>query len=267
MSKLTFFQLLTTVFLLVNCTSTTSNDVETNKKENTYHTEIKLEKFSSVKVQNENDKSRDEQDSLRILNQLEYALTLAKKHIKDNQFSFKTDSITIEIGHLFFPNTKHLLIKRSSEYGFYSNVYRIDNNTFFPVLTFEMAALAFIGDTLQDINGDKRLDYVFQWYPMSGCCERNIYDVYLSTSNGDFSKEFEFMNPVFDAKNKFIRGRCYGQSPPVYKFQWKGIKLDTIEFIHLPEETKLNYYLKNKSEIDIKEGLKLKKLPDEYKKL
>jgi hypothetical protein len=117
------------------------------------------------------------------------------------------------------------------------------------------------------------LDYIVHYYPQSGCCLRDCYDVFLQHANGEFLDEIRFINPTFSVKEKIIRGLQYGYSAPLYKYQWNGFNLDTIEYIFFPDSTngyhyiKSRHYLFSREKDKDKKGQIIKGIPDEYKNI
>jgi len=206
-------------------------------------------------------------DSLTTVRTLDLALKIAMKNKTQDKFTFHSDSLEINYGYLFSKTIKHLIIKMNFQRGVFANIYKLKDNSFEEVCSKDIMQLAYIGDTIQDVNGDGQLDYLFHWYPPSGCCARDIFDVYLQETNGNFFDEFEFINLTFSPKEKVVRGRCYGREAPFYKYKWNGSELDTIEYIFVPDSTNGNNYVRKRHEDEKEKGIVLKQLPDEYKKL
>jgi len=136
-------------------------------------------------------------DSINMVHTLDFALKLANKNKNKKDFLFESDTLKIRYGYIFSTYFKHFIISRVFQYGINVDIYKLQKNTLVKVCSKNMAPLAFVGDTIQDVNGDGRIDYLFHWYPMSGCCLRDIYDVFLQKPNGDFAEEVEFVNPNF----------------------------------------------------------------------
>jgi len=132
--------------------------------------------------------------------------------------------------------------------------------------------MTYIQDTIYDANGDGYNDFLVHWYPSSGCCRRNVYNVYLNQPDkGIFTHDYQFMNPTFSAKEKVIRGVEYGHPGEVglYKYKWNGLQIDTIEFIY-PDAKNLGQFIKTKKRTyspTEKEGVVLKSVPEEYLKI
>jgi hypothetical protein len=132
--------------------------------------------------------------------------------------------------------------------------------------------MTYIKDTIFDVNGDNYKDFIVNWYPSSGCCRRDIYNVYLYIPNKKtFSIDYEFINPTFSAKEKIIRGVGYGHPGEVelYKYKWNGFRVDTIEFIYPDIKTK-GQFIRTKTKRDSSnsnEGEILNLLPIEYQNI
>ncbi len=274
---MTTMRKLKTILLLIVLTACNSENIESsNRKTNDSKTknELDVEKLPRTgELYKKSSKQIDEErknaisDSINFDQTLRLGLRIANKKKDKNNFTLQSDSLNIRYGHFFSSNQKHLIINRSFPLGVQSDIYKLQNNEFVKVCSKSMNAMAYIGDTIQDVNGDNLLDYLFHWYPMSGCCDRDIYVVFLQKDNGDFSNEIEFINPHFSAKEKIIRGRRYGFDAPLYKFKWNGQKVDTIEFIYFPHSTKEGKYVKRKHESESEKGEVLKIIPDEYKRI
>lgn len=225
------------------------------------------ELYKKTPQQIEEERMQDIADSINMVRTLEFALKIADKQKTKDNYILQSDSLNIRYGYIFSPSIKHLIVNRTFQYGVNADIYKLQDNNFVKVCSKDMAPLAYIGDTIQDVNGDGRVDYLFHWYPMSGCCLRDIYDVYLQKPNGDFADEQEFINPNFSAKEKIIRGLCYGYGAPLYKYKWNGYKVDTIEYIYFPDSKNGNHFIRRKHEDETEKGEIIKQLPDEYKKI
>ncbi|MBP9185676.1 MAG: hypothetical protein KBG11_01145 [Bacteroidia bacterium] len=269
-------QTLTILFLigLTACNSvdkksdqTSSNDSIAKIQSDTEHLPRTGELYKKTPQQIEEERKQDIADSINMVRTLELAMQIANKQKDKNNFALESDTLNILYGHILSSSIKHLIIKRTFQYGFNTEIYKLYGNDLVKVCSKDMAPLAYIGDTIQDVNGDNQLDYLFHWYPMSGCCTRDIYDVFLQKSNGDFSREFEFINPTFSTKEKIVRGMCYGYSAPLYKYKWRGFNIDTVEYVYFPDTTNGGHYLKRKHKNENEKGQILKGLPDEYKKI
>jgi hypothetical protein len=266
-----------TIFLLIGLAACNSNDKKASNtssidstitiQSDTGHLPRTGELYKKTPQQIEEERLHDMADSTNMVGTLELALKIANKQMGKENFTLESDTLNIRYGHIFSTSFKHLIISRTFQYGINSDIYKLQDNNFVKVCSKDMAPLAYIGDTIQDVNGDGRVDYLFHWYPMSGCCLREIFDVYLQKPNGDFAEEVEFINPSFSAKEKTIRGLCYGYGAPLYKYKWNGYKVDTIEYIYFPDSTNGNRFIKRKHEDETEKGVIIKQLPDEYKKI
>jgi hypothetical protein len=132
--------------------------------------------------------------------------------------------------------------------------------------------MTYIRDTIFDANGDEHDDFLVHWYPSSGCCRRNVYSIYLNQpDNGNFTQDYEFINPTFSANDRIVRGVEYGHQREVglYKYQWNGLQVDTIEFIY-PDVVNKGQFIKTKKRAfrpTEREGVVLKSVPREYLKI
>ncbi|MDD5571739.1 MAG: hypothetical protein PHD97_11385 [Bacteroidales bacterium] len=273
-----------TIFFLIGLTACNSFDKKTNQiaKTDTTKPRVKIidslpktESFNLTKSELDSLRKKEISDSLTAIKTLKLALRIAnKKKIKGN-FILRSDTLQIKYGNIFNYGQKHLLIKRIFQWGIYLDIFKLQDSTFKKILSKEIQALTYIGDTIRDVNGDNKLDYLVHWYPLAGCCLRDIFDVYLQKENCDFSEEFEFINPTFFLDEKVIRGLCYGWNAPLYKFEWKDFSIDTIEYIYMPDNenkkscSKKNdkNYVRRKHEDRNEKGEILKGLPNEYKNL
>jgi hypothetical protein len=225
------------------------------------------EMYKKTPLQLEEEQNKEIADSINLAKTLEKALKIVNNKRDNDKFEIQTDTLSIYYGHLFSTAEKHVIIKRTFAYGVYIDIYKLKNDSFKPVCSKKADALTFIGDTIQDINGDGLKDYLFHWYPESGCCMRNVYDVFLQKKDGDFTDETEFINPVFSAKEKTIRGICYGWSAPYYQYKWNGYIVDTVEYIYRSDSIKNKQFIKRKHFNEKEKGEILNQLPDEYMNL
>lgn len=209
---------------------------------------------------------REVADSLEAMAILEEALKVARGNRKQGDFKVVSDSVEMEYGNILSRARKHLLVRVLLPGTIRHHVFLPEKNTFKEVLAIGIEPMVFIEDSLFDVNGDGRKDLLIHWYPASGCCLRDIYDVYLQRPNGGFASQKEFINPSFSPKEKVIRGMCYGHAAPLYKYRWNGYEVDTVEFIHSPD-TIGGAYLRNKSLDESTRGTVLKDIPIEYKKI
>ncbi|HCW08958.1 MAG TPA: hypothetical protein DGG95_16505 [Cytophagales bacterium] len=218
------------------------------------------------------------EDSTRQANALIEALAIAKQNSNQEQFHKAYDQqidglpavkVDITIGYLFSKTHKHLLLRRTSHFAVNLDLYIIKGDKLESVVNHEEPWYAYEGDTIQDVNGDDQKDFLVKWYPASGCCLRHMYNVFLNVDNsGTFSNYIEFINPTFSPGEKIVRGITYGHpgEASLYKCQWNGLKLDTIEFI-FHDPTNKDLLIKNKKDSYLykgEDGVKLKEVPKEY---
>ncbi|WP_454973581.1 hypothetical protein [Capnocytophaga gingivalis] len=151
-------------------------------------------------------------------------------------------------------------------------LYRIDNNTMQEKVSKSFPLLTDPSDTIFDANGDGVKDFALRYYPLSGCCRRDIYYLYLSPEKKEGVLSYiELINPTFYPKEHLIRGIGYGRPGHVelYKYRWREDVLDTLEYILPDMATKGKTFLKAKRIRDFYDTAKgkeirLTKLPNEY---
>lgn len=153
-------------------------------------------------------------------------------HPDDSSYPIKLE---ILIGRLFDGTQKYFLLRRHAPWATYLDLYRITATTAQSVLAQELLGQTYLRDTIVDVNGDGMKDFLVHWYPSSGCCKRDIYKVYLKqAAPGNFSREYQFINPSFSAQEKLIRGVEYGLpgEAGLYTFAWNGLDVDTVEYLY-----------------------------------
>jgi hypothetical protein len=218
-------------------------------------------------------------DSIRFDIALKDALKIAIPAFKSNSFKRQYEiqpddssyaiNIEILIGRFFNDNQRYFLLRRKVPWTTFINLYRVIDDKTEKVIEREQGGMTYIRDTIFDVNGDGHKDFLVHWYPSSGCCRRNVYNVYLNQPNkGIFTQDYEFINPTFSAREKVIRGVGYGHSGEVglYKYKWHGLQVDTIEFIYPVPSTKGQFIKikKGRDMLNEKEGIVLKAIPKEY---
>lgn len=226
----------------------------------------------------------EEKDSLRLDKILKDALKIAKQNNFSKSLFIEYDTasddssfvvtVNISFGYLFSINNRHLLIRRLVPGGAYLNLYLITANDFIPVIYREQCGMTYINDTIRDVNGDGLKDFLVHWYPCSGCCKRDIFNVYLNKEdNGTFTNDYEFINPTFSSSEKIIRGVKYGHPGEVelYKYKWNGFRVDTVEFIYpIKVKGQNRTYIKTNKLLYSKgpiKKIKFKTVPKEYHKI
>lgn len=283
--------ILIAINLLYSCGETTKKSNTDTKKIDNNSIEISLIDTNNAdpqKNEQKNKLTKEERrkqieelnriDSLRLDFALKDAFEFAKNEFKNDNFikqyeiqpddSLFSIHIEIEISNLFNNGSKYFLLRRHVPWATYLNVYKIDEDQAKEVIVREQGGMTYIRDTIYDVNGDKLNDFLVHWYPSSGCCRRNVYNVYLNQENGNFTSDYEFINPTFSANEKVIRGVGYGHPGGVglYKYKWNDHKIDTIEFIYL-DTSKVNHFIKtNRREYypTAENGKVLRGLPREY---
>jgi hypothetical protein len=230
-------------------------------------------------------KASDEQeksDSLRLLKALTSALLYAEQNKNKKSFLHEFEllpddtsfNVTAQLvfGNLFENDRKHLLIRRIVPWGAVLNVYLLQNSSFKPLVERAQFGMTYVNDTLRDANGDKYNDFLVHWYPSSGCCLADVYNVYLyQPQTGRFTTDYEFINPTFSPDEKVIRGLEYGHpgEAGLYKYKWNGLRVDTIEFMY-PYFNQKGKFIKTKRRAfkpNEKQGTVVNSLPNEYKKM
>ena len=207
------------------------------------------------------------------------AINLAKQNISCESFtkeyelnlddSLFTIYVNLTYGYIFSNKYKQLIIHRISARDVFIDIYEYVDNDFNNILHRQQDYLTYEGDTIYDVNGDQLKDFIFHWYPASGCCLRNVMNVYLyQPENRFYANNYEFLNPTFSPKEKVIRGITYGQPGEValYKFRWNGLKIDTVEYIYHNKSK----FIKTKKPIYSDEKMikiNIKRVPDEYFKI
>jgi hypothetical protein len=218
-------------------------------------------------------------DSLRLDVALKDAFKTAEAAFKvenfTKQYEFQPDDssyaihIEILIGKLLNDNRKYFLLRRHVPWATYIDLYKIIDDKTEKVIAREQGGMTYVRDTIFDVNGDGHNDFLVHWYPSSGCCRRDVYNVYLNLPDKEkFTDDYEFMNPTFSAKEGIIRGIEYGHPGDVglYKYKWNGLQVDTMEYIY-PDARHQGQFIKTKRsayQSTGKDGIVLKAVPEEY---
>ncbi len=219
-------------------------------------------------------------DSLRLDIAFKDAFKIAQTELNTDNFTRQYElqpddssySIRIEIviGRLFKDQHKYFLLRRHIPWATFLDLYKINGDKTEKLIEREQDGMTYIRDTIFDANGDGYKDFIVHWYPASGCCRRNIYNVYLNQPDKkSFTQDYEFINPTFSPKEYIIRGVQYGHPGEVglYKYKWNGLQVDTIEFIY-PDVNNKGQFIKTEKGAyrpTEKEGVVLKAVPKEYK--
>ncbi len=218
-------------------------------------------------------------DSLRMAKALSFAQEIAQSKLNQKQYhkeflfnpgdSSYLINVAILMGDFFDDEFKYLIFKRGCTWASFRDVFRIENEEKVKLFSTTGSGVITDRDTIFDVNGDERKDYVIQWYAASGCCRRNAYDVYLNLPGGTFSSKYEFINPTFSADERLIRGVTYGHpgEAGLYKYRWNGLKVDTLEYIY-HDTSQVGQFIKTHKPTffpSAEEGVVLNDLPEEYK--
>jgi hypothetical protein len=267
------------LFIFCACAHRVNNSNSILTTEDTINTKLNQNEISREEKNNQIEEE-NRLDSLQLDSFLIEALDIAKQNIKSVNFFKEYEqpinssfiaTTNLTIGHLFSNINRHLIIRRIVPWAVYIDIYQIKDNNFKSVINREQGSMTFINDTIKDVNGDGYKDFLVHWYPNSGCCRRDIYNVFLNQSDtGTFTLNYEFINPTFSPKEKVIRGVEYGHPGEVglYKYKWNGFQVDTIEFIYPEQSDTINrFYLKTNKPLYSKQNIKkekLKTVPKEY---
>jgi hypothetical protein len=243
-----------------------------------YKPAIKTKAYSAT-GQNNSAKEIDE-DSLHLATMLHDCLSFAGKHRSEYAYRKKlhiwsfpyTSEAVLSFGYLFSPEKKHLIVKRMLwNTTIAEDIFLYRNTGFQPVCSQVLDNNTYLDDAIKDVNGDHQKDFLVHWYPSSGCCRRNIYNVYLyNEKTGGFRNKLEFINPTFSPSERLVRGVEYGQpgDAALYKFKWNGLKVDTVEFI-LPDTVSKKFHIFKhwRDHNDATAGKFLTEVPKEYHKI
>jgi hypothetical protein len=199
--------------------------------------------FFHVTAQENEYENLDSVDTIQLSIMLAEMLKIASQNL-ESDYNFKeldwnweaNASGNLTIGHLFSKHRKHLLVRRFIRAStVLINIYLIDSSTLKMVCRRIQDGMTYLKDTIQDVNGDNEKDFLVHWYPSSGCCRRNTYNVYLyKNESGTFTNDYQFINPTFFSSEKVIRGVKYGHTGHVglYKYKWNDFQIDTMEYIY-----------------------------------
>lgn len=269
------------ITLLLACGQAANQDKKVHIESDSLQT-IETKKELTKEEKHKQIEEENRLDSLRLNIALDDAFKIAKTAFKTDNFTkeyeLKPDDssyaikIDIIIVGLFKDSQKYFLLRRHVPWATYLDLYKIVDDRAKSLIEREQGSMTYIRDTIFDVNGDGHKDFLVHWYPSSGCCRRDVYNVYLNQpKKGKFTKDYEFINPTFSAKEKIIRGVEYGHAGEVglYKYKWNGLQVDTVEFIY-PDVNNKEQYIKTKKGAyrpTEKEGIILKAVPKEYQKI
>lgn len=211
---------LTILTILLACGQTANQDRKTHTKSDSVQTSD-IEKKITKEERQKQIEEETRIDSLRLDIALKDAFKIAQTAFKTDNYnkqyelqpddSSYTINIEILIGRLFKDNHKYFLLRRHVPWATYLDLYKIVDDKTEKIIEREQGGMTYIRDTIFDVNGDGHKDFLVHWYPSSGCCRRNVYNVYLNQPDkGKFTQDYQFINATFSAKEKIIRGVEYG---------------------------------------------------------
>lgn len=222
-----------------------------------------------------------QQDSLYLDFALQNAFQVAQPHLQEENFvtSYELETLDsleefymeLSIGQLLGNGQQYLLVRRfyAGTDDVHLSLYQVKGEASIEVLTHVQQDMTYMRDTFFDVNGDQHLDFVINWYPSAGSWSRDVYTLYLNKAEEEgFSEAFTFMNPSFAPQEGLVRGVEYGDPADsgFYKYQWNGLKIDTLEYIY-PHPEQAGKYLKTKQNehaVNKTKGVLLDSLPVEY---
>lgn len=237
--------------------------------------------LQATQLKREQVRSKENSDSIFADSIVDEALAIIRDNLSQPVYRKKFKSrlnedlcrldVELKLGNLFTPDGKHAFVRLEGCGNIFLNIFKIKGNTIIPVVKHEEWELTHVTDSIADVNGDGLQDLMVNWYGSSGCCLKNFYDVFLSKPDGSFTEGYNFANPTFSAKERIVRGVGYGHPGEVelYKFRWKGYKLDTVEYI-FPYPKNPIRFVKTKSLVsrDTEKDWKiLDEVPNEYKNI
>lgn len=268
MIKISF--LFSLLLLFACCDSKSKHKVNKSLKKKSIEN-IKEEKsFTAWKGPTEEEKNAMRleliQDSLHHIQLIRLGKQIVLRNIHKKHFAYSSDSLSVQTGHLMSNSIKHIWINTCYGGMSITTVFLYKDLLLIKLFSQENNAFTVIGSTFKDVNGDSLKDFLYHTYSACGCCMRDVYEVYLQNSLGNFSKGITLMNPAFYPNEKIIRGLDYGHLAPFYKYKWNGTTIDTIEYIHreiIEKSDNIEYIRKKTDSIDEK-GIILKRCPKEY---
>ena len=223
--------------------------------------ENKNEIVTEPKTENKEEISKDEnRDSLILLQNFYDSIRLVD--FRKNAFRLANEPITKRIKTEIYEDGKVVVFQNVEKFLYIkfdvaswkqkTEFYNVRDSI--PNLVWEETweGSNFLGDTIIDINGDNQLDILTNFYPSSGCCRRNSFWIRLfDTQNRKFAEKIRMINPTFYPEEKIVRGINYGHpgEVPIYKMKWRGIRLDTVEYIHPFPKEKGKFLITKKYEI------------------
>jgi hypothetical protein len=187
---------------------------------------------------------------------LDSAKSIGLHHIGRENFNYSMetpcDSIhtiksKLTLGSFFGPR-KYMILRRSSPvlHGREQPTHVIDifyyssyDNTFKGIKAFGESLENFVSDTVQDVNGDGRMEFVANYIStMQDLKFRYSIVTLFENDTTCLTGSTSFPNPSFSAKEKVVRGVLAGKAgqTEIYKYQWNGFEVDTVEYIYHDSE-------------------------------
>lgn len=191
------------------------------------------------------------------------------------RYNIELDSVMVDVeigsGNYFNGPFPYRLIRLTSPLSVRIYIYAKSGNIWEPILSHAQWEMTYVNDTVMDVNGDRRKDFVVDWYGSTGCCLKGFSIVYLLRDDmKSFSSQFEFINPTFSPKEHIVRGVNYGHAgyTDMYKYKWTGERVDTIEYVSYQLDNDLNKTGKVElRDADFRVIKVLPSVPKEYRKI
>lgn len=183
---------------------------------------------------------------------LDSARRIARQNVYRENFSYSMetplDSVhtirsRLTLGSFFGPR-KYMILRRASPvlHGREEPAHVIDifyyssyDSTFRGIKAFGERLENFVNDTVQDVNGDGRMDFVANYTStLRGLKFRYSIVTLFENDTTCLAGSTVFPNPSFSAKERVIRGVLAGKAgqTEIYKYQWDGFEVDTVEYIY-----------------------------------
>lgn len=219
------------------------------------------------------------EDTIRMRDALRGAMdsiTVKRMGERDSaRYDIELDSVLVSVeigsGNYFKGPFPYRLIRLSSSASVRIHIYAKSGETWDQIFSHDQWGLEYVNDTIMDINGDGRKDFVVNWYGVNGCCLKGFSIVYLLREDmKSFSDQFQFINPSFSPKEHMVRGVNYGHAgyTSMYKYQWTGERVDTIEYVSYQLDNDLNKTGKVElRDVDFRVIKVLPSVPKEYRKI
>lgn len=205
-------------------------------------------------VQAQKGKSWDDywrEDSIRLNEVLRGALdSISVKGMGERdsaRYEVELDSVLVSVeigsGNYFNGPFPYRLIRLSSLGSVRILIFAKSTDRWEHILSHNQWQMKYVNDTMMEVNGDGRKDFVVSWYGTTGCCLKGFRIVYLLREDmKSFSNQFQFINPSFSPKEHVVRGVKYGHpgETSMYKYRWVGERVDTIEYVSYQIDKDLN---------------------------